>query len=96
MWLDLDDKTITKNFLLRLELLHYQTNWKIINSGLLPLTNKLKTQDKATIHDDLKVRLYLLFQALQSVCLGQNAKINTFCLVLSLLTLIPQKTAPCV
>ena len=45
---------------------------------------------------DLKVRLYLLFQALQSVCLGQNAKINTFCLVLSLLTLIPQKTAPCV
>ena len=53
-------------------------------------------QDKATIHDDLKVRLYLLFQALQSVCLGQNAKINSFCLVLSLLTLIPQKTAPCV
>lgn len=96
MWLDLHDKTITKDFLFRRELLHYQTNWKIINSGLLPLTNKLKTQDKATIHDDLKVRLYLLFQALQSVCLGQNAKINPFCLVLSLLTLIPQKTAPCV
>lgn len=44
----------------------------------------------------LKVRLYLFFQASQSVCLGQNAKINTFCLVLSLLTLISRKTAPCV
>lgn len=49
MWLDLDDKTITKNFLLRLELLHYQTNWKIINICLLPLSNKLKAQDKALI-----------------------------------------------
>lgn len=38
----------------------------------------------------------MLFQALQSVCLGQNAEINTLCLVLSPLTLIPQKTAPCV
>ena len=46
--------------------------------------------------NDLKDRLYLLFQALQSVRLGQNAEINTLCLVLSLLTLIPQKTAPCV